>query len=69
MWKKFRGKETPSPIQVGAPVLLESTYDQGQLDRAENIHNGRNHGYNPNPSIPVQREVNHVPTRLPTMQL
>ena len=62
MWKKLRGaKDTPSPIRVGAPTLLESTYDQGQLDRAEHIY-----GYNPNPP---QREVNDAPARIPTMQL
>lgn len=73
MWKKLRGKETPSSIIVGNPTLLESTYDQGQLDRAENIQDSGNYGYNPNSRPPIstnaQREVDQVPARLPTMQL
>lgn len=76
MWKKFRNKDTvPTPIRVGEPTLLESTYDPGQLDRAENlnIQDSRNYGYNPNSRPPnstsTQREIDHVPTRLPTMQL
>ncbi|QDS69112.1 hypothetical protein FKW77_010286 [Venturia effusa] len=74
MWKKFRNKDTlPSPIRVGAPTLLESTYDPGQLDRAEDltIQNNYNHGYNPDVRPPHsagdQQDIDHVPARLPTM--
>jgi hypothetical protein len=73
MWKKLRGKDTAAPIRVGSPKLLESTYDQGQLERAETIQAGRNYGYIPNrhPQDPPssQREADDGPARIPTMQL
>ncbi|KAE9975051.1 hypothetical protein EG327_008562 [Venturia inaequalis] len=76
MWKKFRNKDTiPSPIRVGAPQLLESTYDPGQLERAEilNTQDSHNYGHNPSNIHPpistgTQRDTDHAPARLPTMQ-
>ena len=41
MWKKLplrdRGNKGRQSLQIGAPTLLESTYDTAQLDRAQNL--------------------------------
>ncbi|TID23111.1 hypothetical protein E2P81_ATG02227 [Venturia nashicola] len=72
MWKKFRNKDTlPSPIiRVGAPQSVDSTYDPGQLERAENLNSQLYHSYEYNPNIPsnTSRDIDHAPARLPTMQ-
>lgn len=77
MWKKFRNKDIPTPIRVSQPELLESTYDPAQLERAENLttqaQDSRNYGLDPNIHPPnttsTRRDIDHVPARLPTMQL
>jgi hypothetical protein len=41
MWKRLpgrdRGNKGRQSLQIGAPTLLESTYDVQQLDRAQNL--------------------------------
>lgn len=39
MWKRFQshGREKERPTRIGHPVLLETTYDEGQLMRNPDV--------------------------------
>lgn len=39
MWKRLQGhvREKEKHVHIGNPVLVETTYDQDQLDRTPNV--------------------------------